>query len=158
MMIAGRLHRICIRSTIVAVLLFHAGEGADQLFWVCHGIVKVSAPTLDGGERLLNIFGPGDIFGMSWLSPDQRRVSMAQVLSRVSVQTTTDAELTQLLRLRPDLSSDVLRSLFDQHGRVTLQVEALLNAHVGERLLAILLDLGERYSQPIADGTGLHRI
>jgi len=33
-----------------------------------------------------------------------------------------------------------------------LRVEALLNAHVGERLLAILLDLGERYGQPIADG------
>ncbi len=132
--------------------LFHAGEGADQLFWVCHGIVKVSTSTLEGGERLLHIFGPGDIFGMSWLSPDQRRVSMAQALSPVSMQTTTDAELTELLRLRPDLSSDVLRSLFDQHGRVTLRVEALLNAHVGERLLAILLDLGERYGEPVADG------
>jgi len=50
-------------------------------FWVCHGIVKVSAPTLEGGERLLHIFEPGDIFGMSWLKPDQRRVSMAQALS-----------------------------------------------------------------------------
>lgn len=58
--------------------LFHAGEGTDQLFWVCHGIVKVSTPTLEGGERLLHIFEPGDIFGMSWLKPDQRRVSMAQ--------------------------------------------------------------------------------
>src|SRR5262245_4580389 len=132
--------------------LFHAGEGADQLFWVCHGIVKVSAPTLEGCERLLQIFGPGDIFGMSWLNPAQRRVSMAQALSPVDLQTTTDAELTQLLRLRPDLSSDLLRSLFDQQGRVTLRLEALLNAHVGERLLAILLDLGVPYGQRIVDG------
>jgi len=132
--------------------LFHAGEGADQLFWLCQGIVKVSAPTLDGGERLLNIFGPGDIFGMSWLSSDQQRISMAQALSPVTLQTTTDAGLSQLLRLSPDLHIDLLRSLSGQQGRITLRVEALLNAHIGERLLAMLLDLGERYGQPIADG------
>ena len=33
-----------------------------------------------------------------------------------------------------------------------LRVEALLSADIGARLLAILLDLGERYGQPIADG------
>ena len=44
--------------------LFQAGEVANQLFWICQGIVKLSAPTLEGGERLLNIFWPGDFFGM----------------------------------------------------------------------------------------------
>jgi hypothetical protein len=34
--------------------LFHIGEVADQLFWIIEGIVKVSALTLDGSERLLN--------------------------------------------------------------------------------------------------------
>ena len=58
--------------------LFQAGEVADQLFWICQGIVKLSAPTLEGGERLLNIFWPGDFFGMLWLSRDQRRISSAQ--------------------------------------------------------------------------------
>jgi CRP-like cAMP-binding protein len=132
--------------------LFHAGEVADQLFWVDQGIVKVSAPTLEGGERLLHIFWPGDFFGMIWLSRDQRRVSSAQALSPVIVQATTNAGLTQFLRLCPDLFSDLLHNLFDQQGRNTLRVEALLNAHIGERVLAILLDLGERYGQPIADG------
>ncbi len=132
--------------------LFHAGEGADQLFWLCEGIVKVSAPTLEGSQRLLNIFWPGDIFGMICVNRDQRRVSMAQALSPVSTLTTTDTGLTQLLRLRPDLSSDLLHDLLDQQRRITLRVEALLTADIGERLLAILLDLGQRYGQPIPDG------
>jgi CRP/FNR family cyclic AMP-dependent transcriptional regulator len=135
-----------------SAFLFQAGEVADQLFWICQGIVKLSAPTLEGGERLLNIFWPGDFFGMLWLSRDQRRVSSAQALSPVTVQTTTNGGLTQLLRLRPDLYTDLLQNLFDQQGRITLRVGALLNADIGERLLAILLDLGERYGQPIADG------
>ena len=131
--------------------LFQAGEVADQLFWICQGIVKLSAPTLEGGERLLNIFWPGDFFGMLWLSRDQRRVSSAQALSPVTVQT-SNGGLTQFLRLCPDLHTDLLQNMFDQQHRSTLRVEALLSADIGARLLAILLDLGERYGQPIADG------
>ena len=131
--------------------LFQAGEVADQLFWICQGIVKLSAPTLEGGERLLNIFWPGDFFGMLWLSRDQRRVSSAQALSPVTAQT-TNGGLTKFLRLCPDLYTYLLQNMFDQQHRSTLRVEALLSADIGARLLAILLDLGERYGQPIADG------
>jgi CRP-like cAMP-binding protein len=84
--------------------------------------VKVSAPTLEGGERLLNIYWPGDFFGMIWLSRDQRRVSIAQALSPVTVQTTTNGGLTEFLRLRPDLYSELVQNLFDQQGRITLRM------------------------------------
>jgi CRP/FNR family cyclic AMP-dependent transcriptional regulator len=132
--------------------LFHVGEVADQLFWIYQGIVKVSALTLDGGERLLNIFWPGDIFGMICVSDDQRRLGVAQAIAPVSVLTTTSAGLAQLLRLRPDLAADLLHDLLDQQRRITLRVEALLNADTGERLLALLLDLGQRYGLPIPHG------
>jgi CRP-like cAMP-binding protein len=132
--------------------LFHAGEGADQLFWMCQGIVKVSALTLEGCERLLNIFWPGDMFGMICVSTDQRRLDVAQALSPVSVLTTTRNGLAQLLRLRPDLATDLWQDLLDQQRRLTLRVEALLNADSGERLLALLLDMGQRYGLPIPNG------
>lgn len=132
--------------------LFHAGEVADQLFWMCQGIVKVSALTPEGGERLLNIFWPGDIFGMICVSSDQRRLGIAQAIAPVNVLTTTGAELSQLLRLRPDLAADLMQDLLDQQRRITLRVEALLSADTGERVLALLLDLGQRYGVPIPDG------
>jgi CRP-like cAMP-binding protein len=132
--------------------LFHVGEAADQLFWMYQGIVKVSALTLEGSERLLNIFWPGDIFGMICVSREGRRLGVAQAIAPVSVLTTTGTGLAQLLRLRPDLSTDLLQDLLDQQRRITLRVEALLSADTGDRLLAILLDLGQRYGQPIPDG------
>jgi len=42
-----------------------------------------------------------------------------------------------------------MHDLLDQQRRITLRVEALLNADTGERLLALLLDLGRRYGLPI---------
>jgi len=132
--------------------LFHVGEVADQLFWMYQGIVKVSALTPEGGERLLNIFWPGDIFGMICVSGDQRRLGVAQAIAPVNVLTTTSAGLSQLLRLRPDLAADLMQDLLDQQRRITLRVEALLSADTGERVLALLLDLGQRYGAPIPDG------
>jgi CRP/FNR family cyclic AMP-dependent transcriptional regulator len=132
--------------------LFHVGEVADQLFWMYQGIVKVSALKVEGSERLLNIFWPGDIFGMICVSSDQRRLGVAQAIAPVSVLTTTSTGLAQLLRLRPDLATDLWHDLLDQQRRITLRVEALLSADTGERLLALLLDLGQRYGSPIPNG------
>jgi CRP-like cAMP-binding protein len=132
--------------------LFHAGEVADQLFWIYSGIVKVSALTLEGGERLLNIFWPGDFFGMICVSGDQRRLAVAQAIAPTSALVTTSAGLAHILRLRPDLAGDLMQDLLDQQRRITLRVEALLSADIGGRLLALLLDLGQRYGQPIPAG------
>jgi CRP/FNR family transcriptional regulator, cyclic AMP receptor protein len=132
--------------------LFHVGEVADQLFWIYQGIVKISALTLEGNERLLNIFWPGDIFGMICVSDDQRRLGVARAIAPVSVLTTTSAGLTQLLRLRPDLAADLMHDLLDQQRRITLRVEVLLSSDTGQRLLALLLDLGQRYGSPIPNG------
>ena len=40
--------------------LFQAGEVANQLFWICQGIVKLSAPTLEGGCLLYTSPSPRD--------------------------------------------------------------------------------------------------
>jgi CRP-like cAMP-binding protein len=77
--------------------LFHVDEVADQVFWMYQGIVKVSSLTLQGSEQLLNIFWPGDIFGMICVSRERRRPSIAQAVAPVSVLTTTERGLTELL-------------------------------------------------------------
>jgi CRP/FNR family cyclic AMP-dependent transcriptional regulator len=132
--------------------LFHVGEVADQLFWLYQGIVKVSALAREGSERLLNIFWPGDSFGMICVSSDQHRLGVAQALAPVSVLTTTRNGLAQLLRLCPDLATDLWQDLLDQQRRITLRIEALLSADTGERLLALLLDMGQRYGSPTPNG------
>jgi CRP-like cAMP-binding protein len=132
--------------------LFHVDEAADQLFWMYHGIVKVSALTPEGNERLLNIFWPGDSFGMICVSSDQRHLGIAQAIAPVSVLATTRSGLAQLLRLRPDLATDLWQDLLNQQRRITLRVEALLSVDTGERLLALLLDMGQRYGLPTPNG------
>jgi CRP-like cAMP-binding protein len=132
--------------------LFHADEAANRLFWLRQGIVKVSTPTADGGQRLLNIFWPTDVFGMICGRPDERRLGIVEAIAPVTVQSTTESGLAHLLRLRPDLATELFHDLLTQQRRIMLRVEALLNADIGERLLAMLLDLGRRYGQPIPNG------
>jgi CRP-like cAMP-binding protein len=89
---------------------------------------------------------------MICVSSDQRHLGVAQAIAPVSVLATTRIGLAQLLGLRPDLATDLWHDLLDQQRRITLRVEALLSADTGERLLALLLDMGQRYGLPTPNG------
>ncbi len=47
--------------------VFYTGEVADSLFVLQVGTVKVSYINLNGDEKILNIFRPGDVFGELFL-------------------------------------------------------------------------------------------
>src|SRR5690625_3567727 len=44
--------------------VYHAGDDADSLYVVAHGALKLSRPSLDGYEVLVDVVGPGDFLGM----------------------------------------------------------------------------------------------
>ena len=79
---------------------------------------------------------PGNTIGWEFIYPREQALKLAKRASG-SVLTTTSAELSQLLRVRPDLAADLMQDLLDQQRRITLRVEALLSADTGERVLLI---------------------
>lgn len=44
--------------------VYSAGESADALYVVAHGALKLTRPSLDGYEVLVDVVGPGDFLGM----------------------------------------------------------------------------------------------
>src|SRR5690625_7540149 len=44
--------------------VYYAGDDADSLYVVAHGALKLSRPSLDGYEVLVDVVGPGDVLGM----------------------------------------------------------------------------------------------
>lgn len=44
-------------------ILFEKGEPADGCYWVQRGLLKASVLSPDGEERLVTVYGPGDIVG-----------------------------------------------------------------------------------------------
>jgi len=109
----------------VELLSIAVGETASSASEQLSASLTQTSPYFN---RELNIFWPGDIFGMICVSGDQRRLGLAQAIAPVSVLTTTGTGLAQLLRSRADRATDLWHDLLDQQRRITLRVEALLSA------------------------------
>lgn len=152
--------------------LFHAGDKADRLYFVQKGMVKVNLLSPQGEERILDMFRPGDTFGELFLTAAKTRMYSAQALSDVVVWTMTEEAFKGFMQSRPDLCLNLVRHLIAHHRRTLARMGALMHAQAGPRLLAMLLDLGERiglrtdesYTLParltqgfLARMTGLHR-
>lgn len=148
------LHEVTYRR---GQFLFHMGDKADRLYFLRKGLVKISVLLQSGEERILEVFRTGDTFGELFLMTSSRRMYTAQAMTNVRVYTMTGDAFYSLMRLRPDLSHSFIRHLVRQQRRALLRLEALLALDAGLRLLAILLDLGERLN-PDAPGTGALRL
>lgn len=163
------LHEAAYRR---GAFLFHMGDKADRLYFLCKGLVKVSVLSQNGDERTLDVFRPGDTFGELFFMTSTRRMYTAQAMTSVRVYTMTGEAFHALMRARPDLSHSFIRHLVRQQRRAMLRLEALLALDAGPRLLATLLDLAERLNRPspatapwrlvldqeeLARMTGLHR-
>ena len=77
------LERICPpRKFKKGQAIYRYQDRADDLFIVHEGKVKITAPTADGGERILSILGPGDFFGESFLSGQERHTTDAVAMTQ----------------------------------------------------------------------------
>lgn len=129
--------------------LFHMGDRADRLYFLERGTVKAIVLSPDGDERILDVFRAGDLFGEVFFMTVARRIFAAQAVTPVTVYAMSEQSFAALLEQRPDLARNFIRHLARQYRRTTLRLQALLSASAGPRLLAILVDLGERLGRRV---------
>lgn len=125
--------------------IFYAGDTADALFLLQLGTVKVSYITLNGDEKILNIFRPGDIFGELFLGKYRHRVGEAQALDDVIVCKLCEETFLSLIQRFPQIALNFIRHLVDSQRETLARSHALMRADAKYRLLGILLSLARRY-------------
>jgi len=125
--------------------IFFAGDAADALYILELGTVKVSYVTLNGDEKVLNIFRPGDIFGELFLGKYRRRVGEAQALDDVIVCKMSEETFLSLTRRVPQIALNFTRHLADSQRETLARAHALMRADAKYRLSGILLSMARRY-------------
>jgi len=125
-------------------LLYRAGDRADTVYRVVHGLVKLAIDVPSGKERIVGVAGPGDLIGA--LAPGAAALrESAEALSASVLVTVVPRE--EASAFEPAL----FRAAGDQLTRMT---DALEDSElpVGARLARALLRLGERFGQPSEGG------
>ncbi len=124
--------------------LFNAGETARSLFLLQEGLVKVSYVTLDGDERILDIFEPGDIFGELFLGKYRFRIGDAVAVNASTAYKLNERDLYEIIQRYPMFAMNFIRHLADEQREVLARMHALLRADARSRFLGVLLSLSRQ--------------
>jgi CRP/FNR family transcriptional regulator, cyclic AMP receptor protein len=132
-------------------VVFHRGDLAESLLLVVSGRFAVRITTPLGDSALLDVLGPGDVFGeLALLLPDARRSATVEALEASETFSVFRDDLVRLQAEHPGVKDVLLRLLAAQLARAS---DRLVEAHYVDaetRVRRRLCELADRY----ATGTG----
>jgi CRP-like cAMP-binding protein len=130
--------------------IFHQGDEADAVWIVAEGRVRMLRQASPGKEVILEILGPGEVFGGATLLLS-RNPATAQAATPVTVLRIPRAAYLELLERYPRVAVRLLQMLGQRLERA-MAIRTLVLERVENRIAYVLLTLAERAGQPEAGG------
>jgi CRP-like cAMP-binding protein len=124
--------------------IFSKGDPPTSLVAVISGTVKISISSPDGRNAILNLIGPGEIFGEIALLDGQVRSADATANSNCELFTIDRREFVPFVRSQPTLAMKFIELLCTRLRRTSDQVEQVILQDLPGRLASALLRLTER--------------
>ncbi len=144
---ASHIERLaaCVISKSVprATSIFAKGDPGSSLFAICRGTVKISTPSVDGHNAVLNLISTGDIFGEIALLDGRPRTGEAVAITDCELFVIERRDFIPLMREEPDIALKMIDILCARLRRTTEQVENVMFMPLRGRLAKALLRLSE---------------
>jgi CRP-like cAMP-binding protein len=121
--------------------IYMLGDPSHSIYFLQEGRMKIGALTEDGGEVLLGIVGPGEIFGDVGAIQGTLRTSSAQALDDSLLCELRRKDFESLLTAHPEISLQLLKSLSARLSRAEAQVLSLVGKDISTRVREALIDL-----------------
>src|SRR5258708_27611995 len=123
------------------------GDGGSGLVAVIGGTVKISASSVDGRSAILNLIGPGEIFGEMSLLDGQPRSADAIANTNCEIFTIDRREFLPFVRSQPALAMKFIELLCARLRWTSDQVEQVILQNLPGRLASALIRLTEKHKQ-----------
>jgi CRP-like cAMP-binding protein len=133
-------------------VIFLEGDEGNSLCLIAEGRIRIQLTGTDGREVVINVYGPGEIFGeMALLDGEPRSAdAIAQDASRVFWLQRDD--FAAFLDSHPRAAMTMLASLSRRLRHTTRVVQDATFRDVPSRLARVLLDLALRHGQAVDGG------
>jgi CRP/FNR family transcriptional regulator len=132
--------------------LFRQGDKGASVLLVVDGFMKMSAITLTGREVVLDVVGPGSVFGELAVLNDQPRAATATSLAPSKLLSMDGRTFTQALVRSPPAMLGMIRLLSRRLSRATQQMTDGLELSAPARLAKAVLELAALHSRPVPGG------
>jgi CRP/FNR family cyclic AMP-dependent transcriptional regulator len=134
------------RKVKKGTLLFRKGDAGTNLYAVCAGAVRVSAPSDQGKDAVFNLIVPGEIFGEIAFLDGGPRTADAVMIESGELMIIERRDFLPLLHDYPKLALRLLEILCGRLRRTSEQVEDIVFLGLKARLAKALLYLYEHSS------------
>ncbi len=141
-----------VRRCAHGEVLFQKGDPGDSLMAVISGRIKISALSEGGKEVVLNMLGPGELFGEIALIDGRERSADASAMQPSELLVIQGRDFKPFLERRPDLSTRLLVVLCQRIRWVSDLYENAVFLDLPARLSKLLLRLAETEGTAVADG------
>jgi CRP/FNR family cyclic AMP-dependent transcriptional regulator len=129
------------RTLLRGASIFAKGDPGIGLMGVLAGAVKISVPSADGRDIVLNIMHEGEIFGEIALLDGHPRTADATAMTDCELMVIERRDFVPFLRSQPDLTIQIIETLCARLRRTTEQVQDLTFLDLPTRLAKALLRL-----------------
>jgi CRP-like cAMP-binding protein len=125
--------------------IFSKGDAGNSLVAVISGTVKISISSPDGRTAILNLIGPGEIFGEVALLDGQARTADATANTNCEIFVIDRREFLPFVRSQPALAMKFIELLCARLRWTSDQVEQIILQDLPGRLASALIRLTERH-------------
>lgn len=130
-------------------VLFHNGDEGRSVVLILQGYVKLSTMAANGREVVLEIAGPGTLFGELAVLNNLPRRADATALTTARVMAIDGTQFRRLVGSTPDAMFAAIRQLSDRLYAVTTQGMDAVSLPAPVRLAKALLHLATLHSQNV---------
>jgi len=128
-------------------VIYGPQERVEALYLIVDGRVKISRPR-NGWEVVLAFLQKDDFLGEAVFSGSPHQGEQATALADTSLMVWPIGELKRLMLRTPALGPALLRYLAQKLSESNARIESLCLDPLKRRLVAALLDMGQRLGQP----------
>jgi CRP-like cAMP-binding protein len=141
--------------------LYSEGSPADTIFFLESGLVKIHKRGDEGKEIILQIVGPGELFGEQALGMENTRAAAAEVLHEGVIHVIPRDIFLRFCDSRPEIWRQLAELLVVRKRHLEKKIELLCLRDVEYRILYYLAELaatfgtradGQEYSIPLSQG------
>jgi CRP/FNR family transcriptional regulator, cyclic AMP receptor protein len=132
--------------------IFQQGDESRSVLVLAEGYVKLSAITLNGREMVLDLAGPGSVFGELAVLNGCPRSATATTLAECVLLSIDGATFSRAVSRTPEAMLELVRLLSRRLSKTTEQLSDMIDMPVPARIAKALLQLAALHSKSVPGG------
>jgi CRP-like cAMP-binding protein len=140
------------RTVAEGEYFFFQEDPAEHVYMLDRGQVKLKQVTADGQEVILNVAGPGEIFGLIGFIENSHYPVSAEAATECLALSWDRPALTRLARDYPQIALNAMSQMAARVSDFQGQIRTLATERVERRLARVLLRLARQVGRKVEDG------